>query len=485
MVIKKAAQIGISTFAINKALWFADTNDVAIIYTFPTASDVAEFAKARINPVIQSSSHLSRTVLGGLELKQVGNSFIYFRGAWSERQAIAVDSDFNVHDEIDFSKPDIIDMYRERMSHSKYKWFLALSTPTIPEFGIDYLFSRSDKKEWFVKCPKCGKPQILKYPDSIRGDTKEARYVCVYCLATITDDARRNGEWKATGDKDWNVSGYHITQLMAPWISATEILKKEERSRVRPTKQLSGVRDFHNFVLGDAYGGENQPLNRDTLLACIQNKHDLEKGCRRSIMGVDQGDELSIVIYVKEKSGEIRLVHTEVCDTFDRLPDLMDQFGVVFCMLDALPNKHSARRFAMQYKGKVWLIYYNERQKEFIKWVKDSEKKEYRVVVNKMESLDRMADKFNRHEVILPRLSHPVDTLIRHMCNWAKDKEEDSHGIVRWTYKKLGADHLTMATNYAMLGIDKLSIGSLAEPSAEDIPARQKPITAGILKQEF
>ena len=485
MVVKKAAQIGVSTYAINKSLWFGDTHDVSIIYTMPTASDVADFSKARITPVIQSSPHLSRNVKGGIELKQIGNSFVYFRGAWSERQAISVDSDYNIHDEIDFSKPNIISMYRERMSHSKFKMSLALSTPTIPEFGIDYLFNRSDKKEWFITCPKCKKQQILKYPDSIRGDTKEARYVCVYCLATITNDARRNGEWKATGDDDWGVSGYHISQMMAPWISAKEILRKEESARVRPTAQMSGIKDFHNFCLGEAYGGENQPLNRDILLGCIQNKYDLELKGRNTIMGVDQGNDLHVVIYKKEKDATIRLVHTAIYHSFDDLPNLMDAYGVTFCLIDALPNKHSARKFALMYPAKVWLVYYNENQKEFIKWYRDVDSREYRVIVAKMESIDRMSDKYITHQVVLPRLSQDVDAFIRQMCNWAKDKEEKPDGRVVWVYKKLGADHFAMASNYAMLGIDKLSTGSLAEPKAEDIPKKDRPITAGIFDKKF
>lgn len=477
-----------------KSFWFADTHDVSIIYTFPTATDVSDFSRARIAPMIQASPHLSRVIAGDVDsvgLKQFGNSFIYYRGAWSERQAIAVDSDFNIHDEIDFSKPDIIEMYKERMSHSKWRLFLAFSTPTIPDFGIDYLFNRSDKKEWFVKCPKCGKEQILKYPDSIRGDVEEARFACVYCLATITDDDRRNGRWIATGSKKWGVSGYHVSQLMTTWFSATDILKKEEASRLRPTKQLSGIKDFYNFVLGEAFGGENLPLNRDILLSCIQNKYELEPSGRGTIMGVDQGDFLHVAIYKKEKSGEARLVHAEVLpkkkntDPFDDLPNLMDTYEVKFCMIDALPNKHSARKFALMYKGKVWLVYYNERQKEFIKWIKDPEKKEYRVVVNKMESLDRMADRFKSNLVILPRLTAEIDLLIRHLCNWAKDKEEKPDGRVVWVYKKLGADHLTMASNYAMLGIDRLSTGSLAEPKAEDIPQEEKPITHGIMDKKF
>jgi len=54
---------------------------------------------------------------------------------------------------------------------------------------------------------------------------------------------------------------------------------------------------------------------------------------------------------------------------------------------------------------------------------------------------------------------------------------------VVWEYKKLGADHYTMATNYAMLGIDKLSTGSLFEKG--DSSKKKRTITSGILDQKF
>lgn len=486
IVMKKGAQIGVTTYGMNRALWFADSNqdpNVSIIYTFPTASDVADFSKARITPMISASEYLSSVASGGIELKEIGRSFVYFRGAWSERQAISVDSDFNIHDEVDFSKPDIIEIYQERLSHSKHKLFLAFSTPTIPEFGVDYLFNRSDKKEWFVICLKCKAHQILKYPDSIRGNTKEARYACIKCRATLTDNIRREGYWKATSDNEWGVSGYHISQLMAPWIQAVEILRKEEKARIRPTKGMSGIKDFYNFCLGEAYGGENQPLNRDLLLSCIQNKHDLEVKGRNTVMGVDQGDILHVVIYKKEDNGDARLLYVGEHNSFDDLYQLMDDFEVSICLIDALPNKHSARKFALTYPAKAWLVYYNDSQKEFINWKKDREKREYRVVVNKIESMDRMASKFTERQAILPRLSKMVDLYIRHMCNWAKDKEEKSDGRIVWVYKKLGADHLTMATNYAMLGFDKLSTGRLGDQ--KEPTKKSKPITHGILSQKF
>ena len=190
---------------------------------------------------------------------------------------------------------------------------------------------------------------------------------------------------------------------------------------------------------------------------------------------------LIFVLFISGASAQVIPVYK----SFDDLPNLMETYGVVFCMIDALPNQHSARKFALMYPGKVWLIYYNENQKERVKWYKEPEKKEYRVIANKIETLDGMADKFRSNLIILPRLSQEVDLLMRHLCNWAKDKEEKPDGRVVWVYKKLGADHLTMATNYAMLGIDRLSTGSLAEPKAEDIPKKDRPITAGVMDMQF
>jgi len=203
-------------------------------------------------------------------------------------------------------------------------------------------------------------------------------------------------------------------------------------------------------------------------------------------MGIDQGDKIHVVIFKKETDKIYRLIHTGVYDDFDKdLPNLMEKYGVTICVIDALPNKHSARKFALLYLSKIWLAYYNDSQKETIVWHKDFEKKEYHVVAAKMETMDRLADKFRNGLIILPKLSQDLDLYIRHMCNWAKDKEEKPDGRVVWVYKKLGEDHLTMATNYAMLGIERLSTGSLAEPKADDIPKRDKPITSGVMDMKF
>lgn len=474
-MIQKSAQTGLTTFGINRALWFGDTHQVAIIYTFPTASDVSEFSKARVKPVIQASPHLLGRIadIDSVELKQIGKSFIYFRGTWSERQAISIPADMLIHDETDRSKPEIISMYRERLSHSKFKYVINLSNPSIPEYGVNALYIRSDQKKWLVQCPKCGKKQVLQYPDSIYIGER-IYYQCLYCKAEIRDIDRKQGEWRPTNEGA-RISGYHVSQLMAPWISAAEIVEKKETERWPQT--------FYNFVLGLPYAGENVPIKRTDLLECVQNKYDLEQNGRYTYMGVDQGDELHAVIFHRENN-VTRLVWCGILESFEELPNLMDNYHVVSCVIDAMPNKHSARRFAYQYPGRVWLCYYSDTQKEPLKWTEDDEKKEWRVVAQRTESLDSWGEAVRSHSIVLPKLTQIVDVFIRHSCNLAKDKVEKPDGTVVWRYLAVGPDHFAHASNYGMMALSRAPIGSLAETSKRT-RKKDRPITAGLMDRPF
>ena len=485
IVVQKSAQTGLTTFGINRALWFGDTHNVSIIYTFPTSGDVSEFSKARVKPIIQASQYLMDKItdIDAVELKQIDKSFIYFRGTWSERQAISIDADMLIHDETDRSKPAIISMYKERLSHSSYKNIIHLSNPSIPDFGVSRLYSRSDMKKWFVKCNKCKKEQVLQWPNSIhirKEKPDKTYYQCVHCGNEITDDDRRNGHWKPTNEGA-KTSGYHVTQMMVPWISAEEIIEKKEQEKWLAT--------FYNFVLGEPYAGENVPIKRTDLLECVQNKYDLENEARYTYMGVDQGDEVHVTIWKKDKDIK-RLVYAEHItgkdgkDPFDRLPELMDKYHVISCVIDAMPNKHSARRFALQFPGRVWLCYYSDSQKEIIKWKEDADTKEYSVTTHRTETFDKLADEIRSKNTVLPKLTQVVDEFMRHCCALAKEKVERPDGTIVWKYLATGPDHFAHSANYAMIAWSRATSGSLAE--MDNRPRkRDRPITAGLMEQRF
>jgi hypothetical protein len=162
----------------------------------------------------------------------------------------------------------------------------------------------------------------------------------------------------------------------------------------------------------------------------------------------------------------------------------MDKYGVISCVIDALPNKHSARTFQLQYPGKVWLCYYNDSQKEKIVWKEDIEKKEYHVVVQRTETLDLLADEYKVKNIILPKLTNDLETFIRHHCALAKEKVDKPDGTYVFNYMSTGADHFAHSSNYGMIACSRAVAGSLADTINK--PTKDnRPITSGMLDMRF
>jgi len=141
------------------------------------------------------------------------------------------------------------------------------SNPSRPNIGVDVYWQRSDKKQWHVKCSHCGEWQPLDYWENVCQERK--CYICRKCKGIIDDDARLNGEWVAEyPGRDW--SGYHISQLIAPWITAAEIIEQE---------QTKSQEYFYNFVLGlPVIGGSQlcQPSYYPTELPGTEEKGQVQ-----------------------------------------------------------------------------------------------------------------------------------------------------------------------------------------------------------------
>ncbi len=98
--------------------------------------------------------------------KRIGKSMLYLRGARStakigglkrtSSQLKSVPIDRVVFDEVDEMEPAMIDLAKERLSHSSVKEEIFLSTPSVPDYGVDKLYQKSDQQHWFIRCDKCG-----------------------------------------------------------------------------------------------------------------------------------------------------------------------------------------------------------------------------------------------------------------------------------------------------------------------------------------
>jgi len=192
-------------------------------YTLPTKNVIKDFVVPKVNPMFESNKVMKDLLSQDAQnLKQIGDRFLYFRGAFTERDAITVSADILVHDELDRSDQKIINMYRSRLQASETKWRWRFSNPSVPGFGVDLLYKDSDQMHWFVKCSHCSwerymdhEPNDDFYPHYL--DMERKIFACGKCKKEIYDVDRANGRWVAKYPKRTERRGYWISQLMALW----------------------------------------------------------------------------------------------------------------------------------------------------------------------------------------------------------------------------------------------------------------------------
>src|SRR6266852_5493827 len=84
VVLSKAAQIGGTTWAILRSI-HACKNGLNVIYYFPTKTDVLDFSKSRVTPLLAQNPFLARLMkdTDTAGLKRIGEAYLYLRGMQS------------------------------------------------------------------------------------------------------------------------------------------------------------------------------------------------------------------------------------------------------------------------------------------------------------------------------------------------------------------------------------------------------------------
>ncbi|MCH6590974.1 MAG: phage terminase large subunit family protein, partial [Proteobacteria bacterium] len=136
IVLSKAAQIGGTTWAILKA-FHACAMGLNVMYFFPTRTDVLEFSKSRVGPLLADNPFLSRLMkdTDTAGLKRIGSAYLYLRGMQSTVGMKSVPADMLVFDELDEATPDAKSLAKERLAHSDYRRVVELSNPSLPNYG--------------------------------------------------------------------------------------------------------------------------------------------------------------------------------------------------------------------------------------------------------------------------------------------------------------------------------------------------------------
>jgi len=487
-VYQKGAQIGITETAINKILWLGDHRNLTFIYVFPTADDVYKFSQGRFNPVIKGNPYLRKRMRSSdnATQKQIANSWIYFRGAQKESQAISIPADGIIIDEYDFAPPDILDLFSKRLEASKTRLTWHFSTPTIPHYGINAAFELTDQRHWMVKCTSCNRWQRIDFWRNIRPRRGVHKFVCWKCGKLLQ---RRQGVWvakyperatdavydakgrlaePATGQR-----GYFVNPLAFTFITAEH--KWQSWTKAEKSSRAAAVKSFYNFDLGQPYVSGASLITSDTIRNSMTTEYEV---AGYNTFGCDQGDLLHWVVKHISPNGTRAIVAFGVTDSFDEVFTRFNEFACRIGVIDALPNKHSARALVQRSHRKLYMAYYKDQPESTKERIEDenkdkkglyahSKQETQTLLLDRTETLDTSAKEWidGRAFLVKPRDSQAEDVVefINQMSAMVRDIQEDSKGISKAVWVKTGPDHYRHADNFATIAAALRTVGPITD----------------------
>jgi len=460
IVIQKAAQVFISEYLINSALWAADTGQGGrgnALYIMPTQGQVDDFSQARFDKAIAESAYLQGRLFppppgrqgpARQRLKKVGAGYIYLRGCDSQRQLTSVDADVVLLDEYDDMAEGVLELARKRLASSKLGWLRVASTPRLPEAGINALFLQSDQRHYFIPCPHCGRRQRLEWDKNV--DLKGARIVCRYRNCRKPLDLRAKGEW--VPEKPGNeIHGYQISRLYSPLANLRAMIDASEDTAP------AGLREFHNSDLGETFVPPGGQLSCGDLDACRRDYEMPDAWEEETYMGVDVGIKLNVVIRQRLENDRTRALFIGEVDSFEELNGLVTRYHVRRFVVDALPEQRLAREFAKRWSSKSWLALYDRREGGH-QW--DKTGGAATVHVNRVEALEEMFHRFHKGLAGLPRdarrlggrMKYGLGDYYRQMMAIQRVLEQNAQG--NWVARYLDhgkPDHYAHAEVYCLL----------------------------------
>jgi len=460
----KGAQIGASEVNVLKTLhgMVHGKYNQGALYLFPTRDDVKDFSKARFDPLIEANPFIGAYVKNtdSQNIKKIGGGFLYLRGARSTKtvggtkksssQLKTISVDRVVFDEFDEMEEAMIALAKFRVAHSDHKELIYLSTPTIPDYGIDKMYQTSDQRIWMVECPSCGKEASLdlEFPNSIRRRLDGTAYrCCIYCRAEVHPS---KGRWLAQyPERSQDMVGWWISQLNSMYVDPTDILDMYEDP---PNGNLG---EIMNSILGRAYIPAENRLTHADVYACCGNDNFVNKHEGPTCMGVDVGAKLHVIIAQRLTRKTLKVLKIGRYDSFNDLHDLARDFNVKSAVIDLFPEKRKVIEFQKAENFSVFGCNYVETRTGQISW----DEKDKIIKGNRTEICDMSHELVvATGSLVIPRRNNEIDEFVKEVCNIAKVLDEDPDtGSKIFRYKKLSVnDHYRHALNYCLLASERV-----------------------------
>lgn len=486
IVIKKPSQVGISEMSLRMALALANIVPYyTIAYTLPTAGFAGVFVKTRLDPVVKESPSAKDALdptLDNSEVKGFGSSYLYFRGCAAGNAAISIPVDHLIHDEVDFSDPEVLTQYESRITASPYKRKTKLSTPTLPDYGIDLEFKASRRFYNLVKCNHCNHtflpsyykhvvvPGYDRHLDEIKKHHlphirwQEAALLCPSC-GKVPSLSHEHREWVQENPGENHVAvGYQVQPFDAPSIVTIPSLIKTSTNYLL-------LKDFRNFGLGMTMEDSDSMLSREEINALFAPGE--AESCSY-VMGIDLGMTCHVFVAAVASDDSIRMVHAErvpVGALKVRVAELSLAWNVSVIVSDSQPYTETIMSLQSSMKN-LWGAVYERSKTVSIYALKEVEEGEGKgllrqVTINRDKAFDAFMGAIRGGAVTFAPTQEQLE-IVAHFTDMKRVKIFDNSNEMIFTWKKspTGNDHYHHAGLYAYVASKMQGVAHVSSISA-------------------
>ena len=475
VTVKKCSQSGLSVSGMIKGAFINDQMRTDVLYILPTQGLANDFSATRFDQMIAISPDLQELYTGGVNKVQVKttrhHSHILFRGSIAESGLVSQPVGTAIVDEWDRCNQSALALAVKRMAAHEDKHLFVLSTPTLPDHGIDKQFKQGTMENFFFECPSCGKHIQLLWDDCMvvcgesptDPDCHKSHLQCPECKAELPHNAKK--EWLASAawvPQQPGIFGhrsFHINQLYAHATSPGELVVEYFRGEISEPAKV----EFTNQVLGEPHLLDGARLTDAIINECI-GSHRMDDPRpqtpeRQIVMGVDIGGFLDIVIaeYLYDGDPGYEPHLNSICKVLwaGRLPGadfhildrLMAEWQVQYCCLDFEPYTVLAKSFARRfYRYSAVCQYRRGTTGNEIRETLDDDRVPI-LTINRTAFLDMALGRFHKKRIILPA---DIRHVFKEHCKaLVRTYEMDEFDRPRATYVTLDSsdDHLAHALN--------------------------------------
>lgn len=467
---QKSAQVGYTETVLNKTLFMIDVKGVDCLYVLPAKTpDATDFSSGRFNPALELSPYLSKLFsdVKNVGHKRAGATNLYIRGSRSRAGLKSIPTGFVILDEVDEMDQENLQLAHERASGQVEKQIWAVSTPTLPKYGINKFYLESSQEHYFFRCPHCNKYTELVFPDCIEITGEEVNdesivnsYIkCKECKNKLIHETKfdwlANGKW-IPSYTNRSSRGFHVNQLYSSTVKPVDFAKSYLRSLRNPTDE----QEFHNSKLGLPHVVEGAGVTDADIENCKGNyKNGVTTYNQLITLGVDVGRWLHYEIDQWTIPGSAsndlnvqsrpKVIEFGKVLNFEELDLLMLKHRILSAVVDANPERRKAFEFATRHYGRVKLCFYGQGiQGKQIHIGKDEEPT---ITVDRTSWLDLSLGRFRNKAIDLPiDVNHEYRSHIK--CP-IRVYEKDRNGNPVGRYVSNDDDHYAHARNYAELAL--------------------------------